>query len=288
MDERELLSRIGQPGHKLSKGQRAIADYILRHYDKAAFMTAARLAEHVGVSESTVVRFAIALGYDGYPSLQKALQEMIRNHLTTVQRVEMAGDIAQDGVLQTVLKAEVQNIRRTLDAIDKATFESVVNRLYEAKRVYVMGVRSSAPLAQFMGYYLGFMLDNVTVVTPGLSDVIEQIARIGEGDLLFGISFPRYSARAIDAMRYARRQGASVVALTDTAASPVGEAADFCLIARSDMTSFVDSLVAPLSVVNALMVAMSLKRKEQLSAYFSTLEGLWSEIKVYEGSQNER
>ncbi len=277
----DLTFRIGETGRKLSKAQRAIADFMLERYDKAAFMTAAKISEQVGVSESTVVRFALALGYDGYPSLQRALQEMIRNRLTAVQRVEMAGDVAEEEVLGRVLRADMQNIRQTLDAIDPDVFRSVVEHLYEARRVYVMGVRSSAPLAQFAGYYLGFLLNNVVVATPGISDVSEQIVRIGRGDLLFGISFPRYSARAIDAMNFARRSGATVIALTDSQASPVGEAADLCLIAKSDVSSFVDSLVAPLSVVNALMVAMSLRRKEQLGDYFRMLEDMWSKMRVY-------
>jgi len=287
MNKEEFLARIGYDGGRLSKGQRAIADYIYMHYDKAAFMKAATLAESAGVSESTVVRFAIALGYDGYPDLQKTLQNIIRNRLTTVQRVEIAGDLSQDEVLETVLRADIQNIRRTLEAIDQDDFNRIVEALYAARSVYVLGVRSSAPVAQFLGYYMGFVLDRVTIVTPGISDVLEQIVRIGEGDLLLGVSFPRYSARTIEAMRFAKRQGAEIIALTDSATSPVGEVADLCLTARSDMASFVDSLVAPMSVVNALMVAMSLRRREQLGEYFTKLEGLWSEIKVYQEGRDE-
>lgn len=281
MDTQDILSIINKTGRRLSKGQKAIVEYIANHADKAAFMTAARLGESVGVSESTVVRFAIALGYDGYPSLQRALQELIRNRLTTVQRVELAGELDEHSVLEQVLKSDIQNIRRTLEGIDEETFTQVIDHLYSARRVYVTGVRSSAPIAQFLGYYLNFLLDNVTVVIPGISDVIEQIVRIGEGDVMLGVSFPRYSARTIEAMRFAGRQGALVVALTDSPVSPVGETAQYCLTARSDMASFVDSLVAPLSLVNALMVAMSLRRKEQISEYFARMEGLWSEGKVY-------
>jgi DNA-binding MurR/RpiR family transcriptional regulator len=280
-DRGALQEQLNRTGRKLSKAQRAIAEYFSLHGEKAAFMTAAKISEQVGVSESTVVRFACAMGYDGYPGLQKALRDMLRNRLTAVQRVEMAEDAAEEEVLQRVLRADMQNIRRTLEAIDADTFRTAVERLYGARRVYVMGVRSSAPLAQFMGYYLSFLRSGVTVATPGISDVNEQIVRIGGEDLLFGISFPRYSARAIDSMRFARRQGANVIALTDSEASPVGEAADLCLIARSDVNSFVDSLVAPLSVVNALMVAMSLRRKEQLGDYFRMLEDMWSENRVY-------
>lgn len=252
MEQRqELLARINQTGRRLSKGQKRIAEYIVNHYDKAAFMTASKLGDKVQVSESTVVRFAIALGYDGYPALQKALQEMIRNRLTAVQRVEMTGDMSESAVLGTVFKADMQNIRQTIEDLDEANFSRTVDALCEAERVYVVGVRSSAPLAQFLGYYMNFIRDNVMVITSGISDVLEQVARVGEKDVVLGISFPRYSRRTIEAMNYAKGKGATVVSLTDTPLSPLGEASDFCLTARSDMASFVDSLVAPLSMINA-------------------------------------
>ena len=234
MEQRqELLARINQTGRRLSKGQKRIAEYIVNHYDKAAFMTASKLGDKVQVSESTVVRFAIALGYDGYPALQKALQEMIRNRLTAVQRVEMTGDMSESAVLGTVFKADMQNIRQTIEDLDEANFSRTVDALCEAERVYVVGVRSSAPLAQFLGYYMNFIRDNVMVITSGISDVLEQVARVGEKDVVLGISFPRYSRRTIEAMNYAKSKGATVVSLTDTPLSPLGEASDFCLTARS-------------------------------------------------------
>ena len=246
MEQRqELLTRINQTGRKLSKGQKRIAEYIVNHYDKAAFMTASRLGEKVEVSESTVVRFAIALGYDGYPALQKALQEMIRNRLTAVQRVEMTGDMSETMALSTVLKADVQNIRQTIEDMDESMFLGALDLISKSGRIYIVGVRSSAPLAQFLGYYMNFIMDNVQVITSGVSEVMEQIARVGKGDLLIGISFPRYSRRTIEAMHYAKEQGASVLSITDTPISPLGQASDVCLTARSDMASFVDSLVAP-------------------------------------------
>ena len=276
MEQRqELLARINQTGRRLSKGQKRIAEYIVNHYDKAAFMTASKLGDKVQVSESTVVRFAIALGYDGYPALQKALQEMIRNRLTAVQRVEMTGDMSESAVLGTVFKADMQNIRQTIEDLDEANFSRTVDALCEAERVYVVGVRSSAPLAQFLGYYMNFIRDNVMVITSGISDVLEQVARVGEKDVVLGISFPRYSRRTIEAMNYAKGKGATVVSLTDTPLSPLGEASDFCLTARSDMASFVDSLVAPLSMINALIVAMSLRHREEVSEHFAQLESLW-------------
>ena len=287
MEQRqELLARINQTGRRLSKGQKRIAEYIVNHYDKAAFMTASKLGDKVLVSESTVVRFAIALGYDGYPALQKALQEMIRNRLTAVQRVEMTGDMSESAVLGTVFKADMQNIRQTIEDLDEANFSRTVDALCEAERVYVVGVRSSAPLAQFLGYYMNFIRDNVMVITSGISDVLEQVARVGEKDVVLGISFPRYSRRTIEAMNYAKGKGATVVSLTDTPLSPLGEASDFCLTARSDMASFVDSLVAPLSMINALIVAMSLRHREEVSEHFAQLESLWEKNRVYVGKEN--
>ncbi len=287
MEQRqELLARINQTGRRLSKGQKRIAEYIVNHYDKAAFMTASKLGDKVQVSESTVVRFAIALGYDGYPALQKALQEMIRNRLTAVQRVEMTGDMSESAVLGMVFKADMQNIRQTIEDLDEANFSRTVDALCEAERVYVVGVRSSAPLAQFLGYYMNFIRDNVMVITSGISDVLEQVARVGEKDVVLGISFPRYSRRTIEAMNYAKGKGATVVSLTDTPLSPLGEASDFCLTARSDMASFVDSLVAPLSMINALIVAMSLRHREEVSEHFAQLESLWERNHVYVGRDN--
>lgn len=287
MEQRqELLARINQTGRRLSKGQKRIAEYIVNHYDKAAFMTASKLGDKVQVSESTVVRFAIALGYDGYPALQKALQEMIRNRLTAVQRVEMTGDMSESAVLGMVFKADMQNIRQTIEDLDEANFSRTVDALCEAERVYVVGVRSSAPLAQFLGYYMNFIRDNVMVITSGISDVLEQVARVGEKDVVLGISFPRYSRRTIEAMNYAKGKGATVVSLTDTPLSPLGEASDFCLTARSDMASFVDSLVAPLSMINALIVAMSLRHREEVSEHFAQLESLWERNHVYVGKDN--
>ena len=286
MEKSDLLERIREEYSSYSKGQKAIATYILENYDKAAFMTASKLGDKVQVSESTVVRFAIALGYDGYPALQKALQEMIRNRLTAVQRVEMTGDMSESAVLGTVFKADMQNIRQTIEDLDEANFSRTVDALCEAERVYVVGVRSSAPLAQFLGYYMNFIRDNVMVITSGISDVLEQVARVGEKDVVLGISFPRYSRRTIEAMNYAKSKGATVVSLTDTPLSPLGEASDFCLTARSDMASFVDSLVAPLSMINALIVAMSLRHREEVSEHFAQLESLWERNHVYVGKDN--
>lgn len=281
-DAQELIQRLNQSGRKLSKSHRRIAECIVSHYDKAAFMTASRLGEYVGVSESTVVRFASTLGYEGYPQLQKALQELIRHRLTASQRFEMTSDMDQTQVLNKVLKADMQNIRTTIDELDTAVFENVVELLLRAKHIYVLGQRASAPLAQFMAHYLGFIFSNVELVTSGVSDVFEQLARIDEDDVLIGISFPRYSSAAVKPMRYAKSCGATVIGLTDGEASPFVGLADILLYAKSDMMSFVDSLVAPMSLINALIVAVGSHNDETLAHTFQRLESVWEEYDVYE------
>ena len=284
-DVQELIQRLNQSGRRLSKSHRRIAECIVTHYDKAAFMTASKLGEYVGVSESTVVRFASTLGYDGYPQLQKALQELIRHRLTASQRFEMTGDMDQAQVLGKVLKADMQNIRSTIDELDTEVFDSVVELLLRSKRIYVLGQRASAPLAQFMAHYLGFIFSNVGLITSGVSDVFEQLSRIGEDDVLVGISFPRYSSRTIQAMNFAKSRGAELVAITDGPLSPLHAVADLCLTARSDMTSFVDSLVAPLSLINALIVALGQRRRQQVALYFDQMERIWEEYHVYVGKE---
>ncbi|MEA4898272.1 MurR/RpiR family transcriptional regulator [Bacillota bacterium Meth-B3] len=279
----ELIQRLNHSGKKLSKSHRRIAECIVTHYDKAAFMTASRLGEYVGVSESTVVRFAAALGYEGYPQLQKALQELIRHRLTASQRFEMTSDMDHTQMLSRVLKADMQNIRATLDELDLVAFEDAIDLILAARHVYVLGLRASAPLAQFMAHYLNFIFPSVTLVTSGVSDIFEQISRIGEGDLLIGISFPRYTSRTIEAMRFARGRGASLIAITDGPLSPLHAAADLCLTAKSDMASFVDSLAAPLSLINALIVAVGQRRRQEVNDYFQQMEDVWAEYDVYLG-----
>ncbi len=286
-DMQDMMRRLNQSGKRLSKGHRKIAEYIVEHYDKAVFMTASKLGEKVGVSESTVVRFASAMGYEGYPQLQRALQELVRHWLTAVQRFEMATDIDQSEVLRTVLHADMQNIRTTTEEIDTAAFDEVVDKIIAARHIYVMGLRSAAPIAQFLTYYLNFIFDNVRVVSEASGDVFEQISRINESDLLFGISFPRYSKRTLSAMKYSKDQGANVIALTDSTLSPLTRYADHVLIAKSDMASFVDSLVAPLSVINALIVAVGMNRQQEIEGTFNKLESIWDEYQVYEKLEDE-
>lgn len=281
-NRKDLMRLIQLKFPRLSKGQKLIAEYILKHYDKAAFMTAAKLGTTVNVSESTVVRFATELGFSGYPKLQKALQELIKTKLTSVQRIELSNDyIGEENALKSVLKADMENIRATLEKINSNTFEDVINAIFKAKRIYIIGLRSSLALSDFLGFYLNLILDNVKVVAPGVSDIFEQLLRIGEGDLIIGIGFPRYSARTIEALKYSKNRGAEVVAITDSLLSPLASNADYALIAQSNMASFVDSLVAPLSVINALVVAVGLREKERISETFKTLEDIWEDYNVY-------
>lgn len=285
----DLITKIQSELPGFSKGQKQIARFILEHYDKAAFMTASRLGVTVGVSESTVVRFTTKLGYDGYPHLQRALQEMIRNKLTSVQRMEVAGDrMGGRDVLQTVLHADTDMIRVTLDEIDRDAFQGAVDALMGAKRIYILGVRSSSALASFLGFYFNLLFENVTLVhTNSVSEIFEQVLRVGPGDVLFGISFPRYSKRTLSAMKYARDRGARVIALTDSQLSPLARVADHVLLARSDMASFVDSLVAPLSVINALIVAVGMSRRDEIEQTFNKLERIWEEYDVYEKPEDD-
>jgi len=277
----DLLHRVNQDGKRLSKGHRKISDFIIQNYDKAVFMTASSLGNSVGVSESTVVRFAVALGFDGYPQLQRALQELVRHRLTAVQRFEMTSDLSQSEVLQAVLKGDMQNIRQTMEEMNERVFDNVINRIVSARSIYVMGVRSAAPLAQFLGYYLHFMFDNVQIASNGVLDILEKISRVGEHDVLIGISFPRYSARTIEAMRFALSCGAQVVGITDGPMSPLMEVSTECLVARTNMASFVDSLAAPLSLINALIVSIGLRRREELSEHLSRLEEIWKMNNIY-------
>ena len=282
--EKDILSVISRESAGFSKGQRQIAKFIMENYDKAAFMTAGKLGKTVGVSESTVVRFAAELGYDGYPGMRKALQEMIRNRLTSVQRIEVARDLIDDrDVLRAVLAADQEKLEITREELDQASFDKAVEYILNAEHIYILGMRSASALASFMGYYLNLLMDNVhTLQDTTVSEVYEQIMRIKEGDVFIGISYPRYSSRTLKAMKFARSMKAHVIGITDGDTSPFVGIADVNLFARSDMVSFLDSLVAPLSLINALIVAIGLKTDDALSTNFKRLEGLWREFEVYE------
>lgn len=285
--QNDLLAMLSKGSSKFSKGQRIIAKYILNNYDKAAFMTAGKLGKIVGVSESTVVRFAAELGYDGYPSMRKALQEMIRNRLTSVQRIEVAKDMINDtDIVKSVMGSDMQNLQATMDLLKQDSFNKLVDLIVEAKNVYIVGMRTSTALASFLGLYLNLLRGGVNVVQDtAASEIYEQIIRIGEGDLFIGISFPRYSSHTVDAMEFAKKMGAQTAAITDSSASPLDGIAEVCLHAKSDMVSFLDSLVAPLSLINAIIVAVGVRNKKQISGTFERLEKIWSEYDVYEPSE---
>ena len=283
----DILALIQENMNTFSKGQKRIAAFILDSYDKAAFMTASRLGKKVGVSESTVVRFAAELGYDGYPDMQKSLQKMIRNRLTSVQRIEVTNDrIGDQDLVSMVLQSDMEKIRLTLEELDRSAFDNAVKAIVSAKRIYIIGVRSSAAIASFLGFYFNLIFDNVVNVTAGTdSEMFEHLLRVGEDDVVIGVSFPRYSSRTVQAMSFARDRKATTVAITDSEASPLAPICKYTLKARSDMASFGDSLVAPLSLVNALLVAVSRAKNDDLANTFQTLERIWEDYGVYEKVQ---
>lgn len=280
----DILTTIHDQLRTFSKGQKLIANYILQSYDKAAFMTASRLGKTVGVSESTVVRFAVELGFDGYPSMQCTLQELVRNKLTSVQRIEVANDrIGNQDVVSTVLQADIDTLRKTSETLDRREMSASVELILQAKRIYIIGVRSSTAIADFLNFYFRNIFENVSLVSStSTSEMFEQMLRVGKGDVVIGISLPRYSSRTVKTMQYAKDCGAATIAITDKPDAPAGKLADHVLVAKSDMVSIVDSLVAPMSVVNALIVAVSRRREEQVSTTFKNLERLWDEYDVYE------
>lgn len=283
----ELIARIEAKYDKMSKGQKRLADYVCKNYDKAVFLTAARLGEIVGVSESTVVRFATQLGYKGYPGFQKALEELVRNKLNSIQRMEVTyGRISQSEILETVLQSDIEKIKLTLAAIDHKAFNLAIDTILNARKIYVIGIRSCAPLASFLTFYLNLVCEDVTAVnTNSSSEIFEQLIRIGEEDVIIGISFPRYSMRTLKALEFASNRKAKVITLTDSIHSPMNLYSSCNLIARSDMASIVDSLVAPLSVVNALIVALCMKKQKEVVSTLEMLEKIWGEYQVYSGDE---
>ena len=286
---RDILATIQDQMPTFSKGQKLIGNYILNSYDKAAFMTASRLGKTVKVSESTVVRFAAELGYDGYPAMQRTLQEMIRNKLTSVQRIEVSDDrIGNHDILSMVMQSDMDKVRLTLEQIDRAAFDGAVSDIVAAKRIYILGVRSANAISTFLAFYFNLIFENVThVAASSASEVFEQLLRVGPEDVVIGVSFPRYSKRTVAAMSFAHDRGARVIAITDSEASPLADTADRVLMAKSDMVSFVDSLVAPLSLVNALIVAISRVKKQDISKSLGELEHIWAEYEVYETVEDQ-
>lgn len=288
-DNIDLIKLMQQNFARLSKGQKLIAEYIMENYDKAAFMTAAKLGETVGVSESTVVRFADTLGYNGYRELQNELQEVIKNKLTTVQRISLVDDYSNKGnLLKKVFKKDMSNINKTIDEIDYEIFQDAVNEILNSEKVYVLGLRSSSFLAGYLGFYLNFILENVTVVTAGPSDIFEQLLKVTNKDIVIGISYPRYSTRTLEALNYVKRKGCKVIGITDSLISPAAQISDITLLASSNMVSFVDSLVAPMSLINALVIAIGMEKKDDITRYFESLEDIWRKHSVYNSNNKNK
>lgn len=279
----DIISRISDRYPKMSKSHKAIAAYITGSYEQAVFMTAAKLGETVGVSESTVVRFASGIGYDGYPEFQAALEEWVKDKLNSVQKIGVKyGRRTQSEVLTSVLQSDIEKIQDTIDHLDGTSFEMAVDIILEAETVYVVGIRSCEPLAGFLQFYLNMIRGNVILLrTTSVSEIFEQMIRINERDAMVGISFPRYSMRTLKAMEFANDRNAKVIAITDSVHSPMNLYSSCNLLARSDMVSIVDSLVAPLSLINALMVALCLKRPAQVKQNLEELEKVWNNYQVY-------
>jgi len=291
MTNNDLINRINQNYANFSKGQRRLSLYIEKYYDKAVYLTAQKLGEEVGVSESTVVRFAVTLGYKGYPEFQKALEEMAMSKLNSIQRMEVTygkGTKSDEEVLESVLHSDSDKIKETLRDINADSFVKAVDMLLSANKIYIIGIRSCEPLASFFSFYLNLILDNVVLInTNNPSEIFEKMIRIGEGDVIFGISFPRYSVRTLKALEFAKNREADVISLTDSDNSPMAIYSSCNLLAKSDMASFVDSLVAPLSVVNALIVALSMRKDKEVKETLSLLENIWDEYQVYENDELE-
>ncbi len=283
-----LLASMEANLRRLSKGHKKIAAYITENYDKAAFMTAAALGNKVGVSESTVVRFATEMGFKGYPELQRELQQMIKSKLTAVQRMEVSESLIGDGdIISSVLSGDIELIRETAERTSRTDFQNAVQEINRARRIYILGVRSSAALASFLAFYFNLVFDSVVLVdTSSASEMFEQMFRIGEEDVCIAISFPRYSKQTVSALRFIADRGAKIIAVTDTEKSPIALYANHLLVARSDMASVVDSLTAPLSLINALIVGVTLSRREEVYNNFNKLEGIWDEYQVYEKTED--
>ena len=286
--KRNLLAEIESRMPDFSKSQKIISNYILKDYDKAAYMTASKLGAEVHVSESTVVRYAIELGFEGYPEFQHALQEIVRTKLTSFQRMEVTNNLIGDGdVLTKVLLSDIDKIKRTVEEIDRKAFDEAVDSIVNAKHIYILGLGSASVLARALNHSLRMIFDDVKLImASSANEIYEQTISIGKGDVMIAISFPRYSKKVVNTVAFAKNSGAGVIALTDSAASPIASHADQALYARSDMASFSDSLVAPLSVINAIVVAVSRKKQDELTVRLHQLEKIWEEYNVYDTNQS--
>lgn len=278
----DLLQQIEYELPNMSKGHKLLANYILENYDKASYMTALKLGKAIGISESTVVRFAYSLGFDGYPKFQKALKQLVQSKLTSLQRLKISrNEMNDDNVVETILKEDISNIKNTLEQMDVEVFNSAVKAILGAEKLYIIGVRSCEALSTFLTHYLAYLMPDTVRVMPPHDDTMEYIIRISPKDCIIGISFPRYSNRTLDAFRYAKTKGAKTIAITDNQMSPLTKDADFSLFAKSNTTALADSLVAPLSIINAIVAAVSLHRQEEAKEYFEALEEVWGTRKIY-------
>ncbi|NTW71292.1 MAG: MurR/RpiR family transcriptional regulator [Eubacteriaceae bacterium] len=277
----DIIKEIASKYKTLSKSHKLVSDYIIENYEKAAFMTAASLGEKTGVSEATVVRLANILGYEGYPKLKKTLQDLIKTKLTTIQRIEMSSVYDSGSILKKVLDADMDNLRTTLEEADEEAFEKAADMIASAKKIYITGFRTSSLLSKYLGYYLDMILDNVVVVDYGAGDVYERLVKVNKGDLVIGISFPRYSAKSNEIISFVREKGTSIIAITDNELSPIVKYSDCCLIAKSNIMAFVDTVVAPLSLLNALIIAVGYRNKSKTRETFNELEKIWAEHDIY-------
>lgn len=283
-----IIDNIQSKYIKMSKGHKIIAEYIIENYDKAAFMTAATLGSTLNVSESTVVRFASGLGYDGYKEFQKELQEVVKNKLTTIQRLSLAEDLVDDDDrIVNVMQNDIDNIKKTISEIDIVSFNKAIKLMTNCKKIYVIGLRSSTFLAGYLCFYLNFIFPNVKQITSGASNVFEQLTNADKDDVVIAITFPRYSKETIEALDYAKGKDCSIITITDSKLSPVTSNSDVDLIASSNMLSFIDSLVAPMSLINAFIIALSKEKKDQLNSYFEELEYIWKTYDIYDENDIE-
>lgn len=288
MQTGNLLDQLNLQYDSMSKGQKRISEYIMRNYDKAAYMTAAALSKATGVSESTIVRFAYALGYDGYPKMQRELQEVIQNRLTTVQRLQFMDGLSTEEIIEASFKTDINNLRVTKDKNSPEDIEKIVSCIAGARRIYLLGTRSSEPLVEFLRYYMGYIMDNVVEIRFDGSDIFGQVLTAGADDVVIAISFPRYSRLTVESMQLLKDKGCKIVAITDNPGSPPAQLADYALTAKSYMNSFVDSLVAPLSIINLLIILLGLKKKDVLFSNFEQLEELWRAGDVYANKEYNR
>ncbi|GAU76990.1 MurR/RpiR family transcriptional regulator [Fusibacter sp. 3D3] len=280
MSNSDLLGRIRQKYLTLSKSHKKIADYILENYDKVAFMTASTLGKNVNISESTVVRFANAIGYEGYPQLQKELQETIKTKLTTVQRFELSKEHQEAEYLTKIMINDMDHIRQTIDQFDYDLIDKVIHEIINAKKVYILGLRSSSVLANYLGFYLNFILPEIHIIQESAQDVYDQLLNLSKDDVMVVLSFPRYSKRTYDCVNYAIKNRATIIGITDGMNSPLYEKVKYCLIAKYNMNTFIDSFVAPMSLINALIIGVSI-RKEGVEKNLEKLERIWDDYGVY-------